>query len=610
MSDDLEIYKQKAIEAIESVFRGEYHNSLGIPFPKVEMLLADDENYDTGQYYITIDNTWQIHLNFGLLPKSYKKFQDEVKVLTRHEIEHYMCCPFDVITHFRMLKVIRDVYNHEYASLDIDISRACASIANQAADIIVDTKNYFRFPNDTLNSEIDWIKKGADISLCPNHSKLMFLTKEAIWGNSLGINETDIELLDTVKALSSVFLQNGIDDKELFLNKTKEYARTFFMLYRNDKEGDSSSKNKDQSNSEENKPQPSQNNIGGSSSLSGGQNSTKPGQKNDSTSLTNSTKPGASYNGDKPNFDNQGQHGGSIRSKDGDKNGSAFVFADPDKVKEALEILAGETQLDEFVQILDIAGIGGLSKKDQERIWFTVQSASIIPIESYSNTGSRSAYAYPSLWRLGDSIEDLDIMLSLMNSPMMIPGITTKKWEMSTNETHGVEKRQRDLLLVVDTSGSMGSAIDKGANMHQAIKAAYGIITYFEQNEGKIALLGFNDKVTTEVDWTKDYNLIKESLLTNGGGGTVFPIKKIEAILDQRSSDLVTVLITDGEITNTAEAVKYFRDYLSDGNKLYIFILGTSKSQLNYNPLTEIGAQVYSANTASEFCNIVLSDLA
>lgn len=609
MSDDLEIYKQKAIEAIESVFRGEYHNSLGIPFPKVEMLLADDEYYDTGQYYITIDNTWQIHLNFGLLPKSYKKFQDEVKVLTRHEIEHYMCCPFDVITHFRMLKVIRDVYNHEYASLDIDISRACASIANQAADIIVDTKNYFRFPNDTLNSEIDWIKKGADISLCPNHSKLMFLTKEAIWGNCLGIHETDKELLDIVKDLSSVFLQNGIDDKDLFLDKTKEYAKIFFKLYHNDKEDKNSSQNKVQSDNEGSKPQSPQNDIGGSLSQSGEQDSIKPGQDNDSPSSTNSSKPGAIHNGDKPGG-NQGLNGSSIRPKDGDKNGSAFVFVDPDKVKEALEILAGETQLDEFIQILDIAGIGGLSKKDQERIWFTVQSASIIPIESYSNTGSKSAYAYPSLWRLGDPVEDLDIMLSLMNSPMMIPGITTKKWEMSTTEIHGVEKRHRDLLLVVDTSGSMGYAIDKRANMHQAIKAAYGIITYFEQNEGKVALLGFNDKITTDVDWTKDYNLIRESLLTNGGGGTVFPIKRIEAILDQRSSDLVTVLITDGEITNIAESVKYFRDYLSDGNKLYIFIMGKSKSQLNYTPLREIGAQVYSADTASEFCNIVLSDLA
>lgn len=104
MSIDIETYRLKAQEAIEYVFVKEYHNSLGIPMPIVKMLLPDDANYSTGQYYITIDKTWQIHLNFGKLPISYHEFQNEVKVLTRHEIEHYMCCPFDVITHFRMLK--------------------------------------------------------------------------------------------------------------------------------------------------------------------------------------------------------------------------------------------------------------------------------------------------------------------------------------------------------------------------------------------------------------------------------------------------------------------------------------------------------------------------
>lgn len=65
MSIDIETYRLKAQEAIEYVFVKEYHNSLGIPMPIVKMLLPDDANYSTGQYYITIDKTWQIHLNFG-----------------------------------------------------------------------------------------------------------------------------------------------------------------------------------------------------------------------------------------------------------------------------------------------------------------------------------------------------------------------------------------------------------------------------------------------------------------------------------------------------------------------------------------------------------------
>ena len=33
------------------------------------------------------------------------------------------------------------------------------------------------------------------------------------------------------------------------------------------------------------------------------------------------------------------------RPKDGDEHGNAFVFADPDKVKEAIEVLAEETSV-------------------------------------------------------------------------------------------------------------------------------------------------------------------------------------------------------------------------------------------------------------------------
>ena len=138
MAVDIETYKEKAQIAIESVYRSEYHNSLGIPMPKVKMLLPDDKEYISGEYYIMIDHTWQIHLNFGQLPDSFKEFQDEVKVLTRHEIEHYMCCPFDVITHLRMLKRICDVYKKNYSHLNLNIDKLCGSISNQAADIIVD----------------------------------------------------------------------------------------------------------------------------------------------------------------------------------------------------------------------------------------------------------------------------------------------------------------------------------------------------------------------------------------------------------------------------------------------------------------------------------------
>ena len=628
MVADLETYKTKAQEAIEYVFSSEYHNSLGIPMPEVQMLLADDENYSTGQYYITIDNTWQIHLNFGKLPVSYKEFQDEVKVLTRHEIEHYMCCPFDVITHFRMLKCIRNIYYKEYSHLGINIEYACGSIANQAADIIVDTKNFYLHPQETLQSEINWIKKGANIAICPRHNKLMFLTKEAIWGCSLDIKENDDELLKIVAQIAKKFKENGIDDKSSFLSKTEEYTRAFFNLYIRDKEEGNDNQDAQQGQSDSgNQQQVGQQGQsgfgnqqqGGQQGQSGSGNQQQGGQRGQSGSgnQQQGVQQGQSGSGNQQQGDQQGQSDFSnqqqgqfpIGPKDKSENGSAFVFADPDKIKEAIEALAHETELNEFVELLGIAGLGGLSSKDREKLWFTAQSSDIIPIEDETNTGNPINYSYPNIWRIGDPIESLDLILSYITSPKLIPGITTKKWERITTESHGSEKKQRDLLLVVDTSGSMKSVTRETDNMHQAVLASFGILNYFESKKCKVALIEFSDSVRVDITWTVQYDEIREKLLTNGSGGTQFPIHRIQSTLEKSKNELVTVVITDGELGNLQETVTYFREYLNEGNKLYIFLLGSNGLSNGYDKLSEIGAIVYKANAAREFCNLVLSDL-
>ena len=56
MAVDIETYKEKAQIAIESVYRSEYHNSLGIPMPEVKMLLPDDKKYIAEMRYVDGSN--------------------------------------------------------------------------------------------------------------------------------------------------------------------------------------------------------------------------------------------------------------------------------------------------------------------------------------------------------------------------------------------------------------------------------------------------------------------------------------------------------------------------------------------------------------------------
>jgi hypothetical protein len=559
MSDN-EIYSEKALEACKQVFLTEYNRSIGIPLPEIEFILPDSNNYKSGEYYIRIGDTWQIHLNFGLLPKSYKDFQEEVRVLTRHEVEHYMCCPFDVLTHFRMLKAIIDNYHQHHSHHLIDIVSLSGSLANQTADIIIDTINFYRHKSETLKSEIAWIKKGGNESFkdLPRHSKLMFLTKEAIWKESLELFEVDEELISEVRSLAEKIEIGKIDNKSLFISKTIDYTNTFFKLFEQDK------KEEQQENGENGSSQ--------SSSTQSGQPHITP-------------------------------------TKDSQDSGSQFVFQSPDKIKEALIQFAQEATLEQFSQVLSAAGLSTLSEKEKHKIWFDAQNADIIPIIEQSPKGSNDNYSYPTSWKLGDPIEEMDMMLSFSTSPVIIPGVTTKKWVQNPVFSAGSEKKDNDLLLIIDTSGSMGSIVDSKTNLHQAVLAAYGIIKYFESRKNQIALIGFSDRITANVDWTKDYDYIREKLLLNGGGGTNFPIARIQSIIESSKNPLVTVIITDGEIQNTSQTINYFKSYLSDGNKLFIFLQDRKSIIENYKTLTNYGAKVYKKLTANEMRDSVLNEV-
>jgi hypothetical protein len=554
MSDNY-IYKEKAVEACKQVFLTEYNRSIGIPLPHIEFILSDSNNYKSGEYYIRIGENWQIHLNFGLLPTSYKEFQEEVRVLTRHEVEHYMCCPFDVLTHFRMLKAIIDTYHQHYSHHLIDIVSLSGSLANQAADIIIDTKNFHRHKSETLKSEIAWIKKGGNefFKDLPRHSKLMFLTKEAIWKESLELFEDEQELIAEVKSLAEKIETGGIDNKSLFISKSIDYTHSFFKLFEQDKQ-------------EENVNPGS----GQSTNQSGGQPQVAP-------------------------------------SKDSQEDGSQFVFQSPDKIKEALIQLAQESSLEQFNQILSAAGLSSLIEKEKQKIWFDAQNSDIIPIIEQTPKGSNDNYSYPTSWKLGDPLEEMDMMLSFSTSPVIIPGVTTKKWVQNHVFSSGSEKKDSDLLLIVDTSGSMGSITDVKTNLHQAVLAAYGIIKYFETRKNQIALIGFSDRVSAYVEWSKDYDYIREKLLLNGSGGTTFPVSQIQSIIESSKNPLVTVIITDGEIQNTTQTVNYFKGYLSDGNKLFIFLQDRKSTIDNYKELTNYGAKVLKTITANEMRDSVLN---
>jgi hypothetical protein len=98
-------------------------------------------------------------------------------------------------------------------------------------------------------------------------------------------------------------------------------------------------------------------------------------------------------------------------------------------------------------------------------------------------------------------------------------------------------------------------------------------------------------------------------LLLNGSGGTSFPIKGIQAIIDSSKNPLVTVIITDGELQNASQTINYFKEYLTNGNKLFIFLQDRKSTIEHYKTLTNYGAKVLKTLTANEMRDSVLTEI-
>jgi hypothetical protein len=566
-------YLKIAHEAILEVFQKDYI-LLALPRPKVKFMTKDEENYQSGEYSIDVRNNWQIHLNFGQLPAKVKEFREEVKALTRHEVEHYQTCPFDVLSQARMLKTILAT-NKDHAGTipENAIKRFVGTIANEIADVIVDTKIYFKYPKETLISEINWIKKGGEDSFknLPRHSKLLFLLKAALWKEDLHLEETDVALLSKVNQLATEFESHRVTKLNTFLYEAKKYTELYIELFELDMVD------------YENK------------TVHAG--STEPRDSNESGERPNSE-------GD----DEQQVTNSPLPPKDGSAMGGQLVFSDPDKVESAISQIAQETSLDEFELLLDIFGVVLKDENGKKKIWFEQNNVDEIPIDFENSKSSENEISYPSTWKIGEPFEDLDILLSLQTSPRLLPGITTKKWELQYRPESVGDKNNSDMLLVIDTSGSMGNDTTSGSRLHEAYLACFGFIKFFEEKKGKIALVNFSSQ-SIVCEWTNDYNKIKDTLLINQGQSTNFPTDTIERLTNRKKEDSVVVIITDGAIQNWEKTLSLLTELCYLNNDVFLFLMGDEIAVDTYSELRNVGGFVEHAFTVNDIREAVFNHI-
>ena len=122
-----------------------------------------------------------------------------------------------------------------------------------------------------------------------------------------------------------------------------------------------------------------------------------------------------------------------------------------------------------------------------------------------------------SQWNIGDPPSNLDVIETISNYGMIVPGVYSLKMkEMKIgNESGG--KRYRNCIIVLDSSGSM-----RGEKFERARESSYVIARKTHEDGGKVGLIPFSGEVVRDlvvyptIDYWKVVNLIFR-IIPSGG---------------------------------------------------------------------------------------------
>jgi hypothetical protein len=225
-----------------------------------------------------------------------------------------------------------------------------------------------------------------------------------------------------------------------------------------------------------------------------------------------------------------------------------------------LGALASRLEPAQYERTLAILGLKGDLKR-----WYRDQSYSI----EIRSAGRRRQSTYPSgfaKWRHTDPLSELDVSYSLSMSPWLVPGLTTYKRETERGYHTPLPGKVPDLLVVLDSSRSMGGH-GMGTKTHKATLAAFKACHFALQQGSEIAAINFSDKYLL-ASWTRDLEEAEDVLVEDLSGRTYLPGRAILELARKKEGCLI-LCITDTHIQNLYTEW----DYLEEVSSLASFVL-------------------------------------
>jgi hypothetical protein len=237
-----------------------------------------------------------------------------------------------------------------------------------------------------------------------------------------------------------------------------------------------------------------------------------------------------------------------------DTSGEAAPTVNPPaEVKQNVPSHGQVRQPYEYGEILRAAGI---TLSDHEiAVRYYKERASPHLIRFPSRRAPRSTDPLPEglePWSIGDSLDSVDWLQSVLISPKIVPGVSTVQRVWGTSEGHDPRPEPLDLDLYVDSSGSMPDP----KHLISYLTLAGAILCLSALRAGarvKATLWSGKNQVTKTAGFVRDTQAIMEVLTGFYGGGTQFPIHELRETYRRRKAGArpthILVISDDGVST-------------------------------------------------------------
>ncbi len=530
-------------------------------------------------FFVDLES-WAAVLNLSNAPTGLtdSKLFDFYNVLSLHEISHYVVCPYDALTNARLIKAaMRHV--HE---------RLSPIVVNFFADLIVDMKLFRSKPKEmefqlreTLKMS-DSVGKSKEENEHSNFYKILIKCYELMWNIDLNLpSEQYIEITSRAEDIVEIIMKD-FEDESLWEKKIKKIAKLLKDII------------------DEDFPKAT----------------IKVKLEEYKGEITTPGIEGSQYPYQIP-LDVQFIEGNPLEIKMGPKypqNTNKWKKEEPDvdDVKTAEE-LANEMSILDFVKVNNVMGF--VPKQDVAATYYRGISKDLVEFKIVTKKPSGAIPIGIEPWVIGDPLEKLDIVQSMLVSPKVIPNITTRKWIYREGPGIEIEKSVPDMMIVVDSSGSMDWSFDKGkmnkSPFHLAMVASFAALQYGVKKGIKIAAINFSETIFKQA-WTTDPRLIEKTLLHYQGEGTELPIYDIKGMCRKGERNSLVLLITDFEIQNWEIAYHDIVEILKMGNKLVGFFIGGHRSYLNtkdFQELMALGAVFHPVSRVQDLVGLVIKEV-